>query len=61
MTGFLNLDQLRAHEVPWVFGIGTTIAADARARLTACWHRAQDGRLIRHWRIDTETEPEQSG
>jgi hypothetical protein len=57
MTGFLNLDQLRAHAAPmdrWPDRGG----APPRPRLVAQWECASDGRPICRWRIDDSTEPE---
>jgi hypothetical protein len=59
MTGFLNLDQLRAHAAPQ--GLWPDRGrAPARPRLVAQWECASDGRLICRWRIDDRTEPEAS-
>jgi hypothetical protein len=63
MTGFLNLDQLRAHAAPqghWPDRWPDRGRVLARPRLVAQWECASDGRLICRWRIDDRTEPEAS-
>jgi hypothetical protein len=58
MTGFLNLDLLRAHVAPRERWPDRGRAALARPYLTAQWERASDGRLVCRWRIDDRTEAE---
>ena len=55
MTGFLNLDLLRAYEVPVLprFEAGH---GKPRPRLAAAWQLSPDGRPVCRWRID-ETDP----
>jgi hypothetical protein len=61
MTGFLNLDLLRAHAAPRDRWPDRGHVASARPRLVARWECAADGRLVCRWRIDDRTEPELSG
>jgi hypothetical protein len=58
MTGFLNLDLLRAHAAPGDRWPDRGRAALARPRLLAQWEVASDGRLVCCWRIDDRTEAE---
>jgi hypothetical protein len=60
MTGFLNLDLLRAHTAPrdrWPDWGRVTPARPLLAPESEC---ASDGRLVCRWRIDDRTEPEPS-
>jgi hypothetical protein len=52
MTGFLNLDLLRAHEAPWFGWVDAGRVKAPRPRLVAQWQVAQDGRLVCVWRPD---------
>jgi len=63
MTGFLNLDLLRAHAAPRDRWPDRGRAAIARPHLVAQWEPASDGHLVCRWRIDdrTEAEPLASG
>jgi len=60
MTGFLNLNLLRAHAAPGNRWPGGGRVALARPRLVAQWELASDGRLVCRWRIDDRTEAEPS-
>jgi hypothetical protein len=58
MTGFLNLDLLRAHAAPRDRWPDRGRMALARPHLVAQWECAPDGRLVCRWRIDDRTEAE---
>ena len=55
MTGFLNLDLLRAHEVPDLFWVDAGRNRTSRPRLIAEWHIAPNGRPVCRWRTEDQT------
>ncbi|HKM62754.1 MAG TPA: hypothetical protein VJY39_09715 [Acidisphaera sp.] len=57
MTGFLNLDLLRAHEVPDPFRLDAAGVGTSRPRIVAERHIAPDGRPVCRWRPDEGEDP----
>jgi hypothetical protein len=52
MTGFLNLDLLRAQEAPWFGWVDAGRGKAPRPRLVARWECASDGGLVCRWQTD---------
>ena len=57
MTGFLNLNLLRAHAAPRDRWPDREPAAFARPRLFAQWACTPNGRLVCRWQTEDRTEP----
>lgn len=61
MTGFLNINTLRAHAVARDLWDERGRWNNQRPQLVSDWHVAPDGRLACRWRVDDGTEPGPSG
>jgi hypothetical protein len=57
MTGFLNLNLLRAHAAPRDRWPDRGPAAFTRPRLVAQWACTPEGRRVCRWQTDDRTEP----